>query len=170
MEPSLPNRPQFVKNPGSRSSKAIWIVLGTCLLLFAAAVVFVGFFFMSNEPGGSFASSPTSWTTEDIALAGDLPSGSTLRERYRDDRGIDALLVAKFSTTDAEAIRFATDTTGTAPGPGFSIQDLDSPTWWKNRPATGRGSSATTTVARRVLLSDPDPNGITTVWVMANQM
>jgi hypothetical protein len=184
MDPNQLETPKFVRVPVSRAAKAIWIVLGACVLLLVGAVGFVGFFFMPNEPRGTGPTQQQTppgstlvgwlqgWTAVDSAMLGsDLPAGATVLHRYRDDRAPDALLLVQFTTSDAEAVRFAATVTGSPVAPDFSIQDLDT-SWWKNRPATGRGSRsdlALSAIAKRVLLSDPDPNGITTVWAMANE-
>jgi hypothetical protein len=170
-------QPQFVKEPGNKSWKSLIGVLALLLaLLTLAAVVFFGFLFMTRESGGSrtisSAAAPLAFTPLDQAMLGaPLPPGSIVRERERDDRGIDAFLLLKFTTRDADAVSFATTVTGVAPASGYSIQDTG-PAWWAARPTTGRGANSDpskSSVAKRVLLSAPDANGITTVWVMANE-
>jgi hypothetical protein len=170
-------QPHFVKEPRNASWKGpVALVALLIALITVAAVVFVGFFFMANEPGGSrtisSAPPPLAFTPVDEAMLGAaLPPGSIVIERERDDRGIDALLLLKFTTTEAEAVSFATTVTGTKPVSGYSIQDLGTG-WWAQRPTSGRGADSDLSkspVAKRVLLSAPDANGTTTVWVMANE-
>jgi hypothetical protein len=179
---SLP--PTFVKEqgPGAKNGFLIGLIAVLLSLVLTGVVLtaLFAFFFMGNEPGGTpsvasvTTSTGTSWglTPFDQGIIGSpLPPSATVLLLERDDRGIDGFVQLKFTATESDAIAFATSATGTPPAAGFVLQDIGTGVWG-GHPSQGRGSSsdpAVSPIARRVLLSDPDANGITTVWVIANE-
>jgi hypothetical protein len=155
-------------------NRRLWIGLGVGLVvLVAIPIVFVSFFFMSNEPSptrGSTLSVLAAIQADQTFIGTPFPAGSVFVGR-RNERGfLDEFVVVSFSAPESAALAYATSVLEKAPTPGYSMDD-DSASFWKSRPAIGRGGEAQPTAARprarKLLLSDPDANGITTVWVMA---
>jgi hypothetical protein len=177
---SLP--PTFVKEqgPGGKNGFLIGLIAVLLSLVLTGVVLtaLFAFFFMGNEPGGtssntgSVAAGSGGLTPFDQGIIGPpLPPSATVLLLERDDRGIDGFVQLKFTATESDAIAFATSVTGSPPAPGYVLQDIGAGVWG-GHPPQGRGSSsdpAVSPIARRVLLSDPDANGITTVWVIANE-
>ncbi len=179
--------PSFEKGNGRGGKIAIIVMVVVGVIVVAVVVLlmllFVGALLITDESGSSSASVPrvvatgvptavsNSWA--DAAFLGaPFPKGMTTINRYSDERGIDAYLLLSFETTDAEAVTYVTAVTGIAPAPGFSLSDSEQ-AWWSNRPPTGRGAEADVAkvaMVKRVLLSDPDTNGNTVVWVEAHEL
>jgi hypothetical protein len=160
----------------TRRLKWLWILLGAAVVIVAIPVILFGFVLFQNEPSPFDEPSDTAITAnararDESFLGVPYPVSATLSQRVADERGIDNLLAVRFQTIESDAVAYVQKLTGRPPEPDFSIQDLDFD-WWKQRPAEGRGAAsdpAVSSIVKRVLLSDPDPSGNTTVWVMANE-
>jgi hypothetical protein len=159
--------------------KWLWILLGAGVAVVGISTIVLGFLLYQNEP--SINNAPNGSVVNVDPRAADeaflgvpYPPSASFVQRYGDERGIDKLLIVRFQTSEAEAVAYVQGLTGGPPQPGFSIQDLDvgDMGWWKQRPAKGRGGAsnpAVSAIAKRLLLSEVNLEGKTTVWVMANE-
>jgi hypothetical protein len=159
-----------------RRLKWLWGLLGAAVVIVAIPFILFGFVLFQNEPSPFDELPDTAITAnararDESFLGVPYPVSATLFQRGADERGIDDLLAVRFETNESDAVAYVQKLTGRLPEPGFSIQDLDFD-WWKQRPARGRGAAsdpAVSSIVKRVLLSEPDPTGNTTVWIMANE-
>jgi hypothetical protein len=154
----------------------LWILLGAVVVIVGVPVILFGFLLFQNEPSLTDPPSNTEVSADlraadETFLGSPFPPAASIIERFVDERAPDKLLVLSFETNEADAVAYVQSLTGRQPEPGFSIQDLEMK-WWQQRPKSGRGAASDpefSPIAKRVLLSEPNKEGKTSVWLMANE-